>query len=952
MANRSSITTPFFTVATIIATIFSGFFIGRVENQIVSVENQLNLYANIETAGVVVSGDNLPKTAEMMYRQSSDTVWHSGHPLVRIDDGRLIGSLFGLSPATSYNVKVLVGTAEISGSVTTQADELQFTPSATLHVNDDAAAGGDGSAAAPFQTIQEAVNHASPGTQVLVADGIYREAVTFPASGDVNQWIQLKAEGSGAVLDGSQTLSGNIWKPYQSKANVWFTKIGASIKYLARDGKRFYLYDDRAGLLKARGHNGVSMNEGWYFEPSTLRLYVRSLDNPSKHTWQVPLLNHAFDVNGRDWIWIEGFEIRFYGTTTNGCGVCTTNASHAVIRRNKIHNLQLGVFVNWTGGENQGNDTRIEYNEIYDPTVAAWPWDAVKGSMMEGTAVIVRGHIGAIVRGNDVHNYFNGIYTGTSGALENPAVAFDADIYNNLIHNITDDALEPEGACVNHRFRNNSIDSSFVGVSLAPITKGPTWVLRNLITRYTSRSLKWALNSDGVVLIYHNTSWTNASNVNAMDLITPVHNALMRNNVFQSTGYAIAEVPTGSTGNDWNNDNWYTTRAAGNPRFKWENVNYNTIAAFCSASGLECGGYETVPGFTNPNGGDFTLLSSSPNIDRGVVIPGINDDFKGNAPDAGAYEVGFDPPPTVSSILRVGPNPTNAANVNFTVTFSESVTGVDMAAPFPDFGLVTGAGITGASIASVTPVSGTTYTVGVNTGSGNGTIKLNVIDDDSIIDASGQPLGGTGAGNGSFNTGEVYTINKSITDAVNVAFKSIGAQDGWVLESGETTNVGGTLDKNATTFFVGDDAKDKQYRGILSFNTSSLPDNVVIIAAQLEIKRQGIVGTDPFGTHGALMLEIRNGSFDNNAAVQAADFSAAASPGAVRDSFSALTFTWYRAQFSDANLLLVNKFGTTQFRILFDKDDNDDLGADYLKFFSGNAPADNQPQLIITYYVP
>ena len=107
------------------------------------------------------------------------------------------------------------------------------------------------------------------------------------------------------------------------------------------------------------------MSEGWYFEASTLRLFVRSLDDPAGHSWQIPTLNHAFDVVGRDWLWIEGFEMRFYGTTTLGCGVCTTNASHVVIRNNQIHNLQLGVFINWNGSDSQGNDTRIEYNEIY-----------------------------------------------------------------------------------------------------------------------------------------------------------------------------------------------------------------------------------------------------------------------------------------------------------------------------------------------------------------------------------------------------------------------------------------------------------------------------------------------------------------------------------------------------------------------------------------------------------
>lgn len=183
MTNNNSVITPLITVTAIMALSLSGVFIGRVGDQIIQVENPLSLYPNIETIGVTLNGVSLPNTAQMMYRQSGEAIWHNGHPLVRIPDGRLVGSLFGLSPATSYEVKVLNGSAEVSRSITTQPNELPFTPLSILHVNDDAPAGGDGSVNAPFNRIQDAVNRAGPATQVLVADGIYREAVTFPASG-------------------------------------------------------------------------------------------------------------------------------------------------------------------------------------------------------------------------------------------------------------------------------------------------------------------------------------------------------------------------------------------------------------------------------------------------------------------------------------------------------------------------------------------------------------------------------------------------------------------------------------------------------------------------------------------------------------------------------------------------------------------------------------------------
>jgi hypothetical protein len=597
---------------------------------------ELDLYPNIETVGVVVSGLNLPETAELTYRSSADTDWTGGHPLMRIKDGRLVGSLFGLSPATAYDVRVVSGAIEISASTTTQPDELAFAPSAVIYVNAGAPAGGSGSAAAPYRTIQEGVNHAGPGTQVLVADGIYYESVRFPASGSASNWIQVKAAGSAAILDGTGSLNGQHWKSAGNK--MWFLKLGRPVTYLARDRGRFYNYDSLQGLKKSLGHGSVPMKEGWFYEAKTTRLYIRSQDNPSRHTWQVPRLNYAFDITGRDWLWIEGFEVRIYGTTTSGCGVSATNASHMIIRRNRIHSLQLGIFINWNGTEAQGNDTRIEENEIFDPPVNEWPWRAVKGSSMEGTGIIVRGHIGAIVRSNHVHHIFNGIYTGSSAAMENTAIAFDADIYNNHIDHISDDGLEPEGACLNHRFRGNTIDSMLVGVSLAPIAIGPTWVLRNLLIKFSSTSFKWARNPAGVVLIYHNTCWTNGAGVTAMSLITPVRNTVMRNNIFQGNGYAIDEVQTGSSANSWNYDNWYTTRGAVGPHFRWENIAYQTIAKLCAATGLECNGHESPPGFVNAAGGDFSLLPASPNIDRGLPIPGINDNFSGSAPDIGAFE--------------------------------------------------------------------------------------------------------------------------------------------------------------------------------------------------------------------------------------------------------------------------------------------------------------------------
>lgn len=112
------------------------------------------------------------------------------------------------------------------------------------------------------------------------------------------------------------------------------------------------------------------------------------------------------------------------------------------------------------------------------------------------------------------------------------------------------------------------------------------------------------------------------------------------------------------------------------------------------------------------------------------------------------------PAPTVTSINTASANPT-AANtvVSWTVLFNTAVTGVDAS----DFTLLAAGGVAGAGITGVSG-SGTTYTVTANTGTGTvGTLTLRLVDNDSIVNATSTPLGGAGAGNGSF-TGQAYTL--------------------------------------------------------------------------------------------------------------------------------------------------------------------------------------------------
>lgn len=105
---------------------------------------------------------------------------------------------------------------------------------------------------------------------------------------------------------------------------------------------------------------------------------------------------------------------------------------------------------------------------------------------------------------------------------------------------------------------------------------------------------------------------------------------------------------------------------------------------------------------------------------------------------------------------------TRGLGVDFEVTFDHPVTGVDISDFSAARSTVT---FTNAAVLSVSPSSGysNTYTVRVSTGTGLGTVALDLADDDTITSGLDLPLGGAGLGNGNLaGNGSEYSIDNSV----------------------------------------------------------------------------------------------------------------------------------------------------------------------------------------------
>ena len=138
----------------------------------------------------------------------------------------------------------------------------------------------------------------------------------------------------------------------------------------------------------------------------------------------------------------------------------------------------------------------------------------------------------------------------------------------------------------------------------------------------------------------------------------------------------------------------------------------------------------------NPVAGDGTMR-----LDVYGGVLGITDTTAAHNPFTAGYTSGpaytvDHTPPVASSITLVGVSPNNATTEQFTVQFSENVTNVDVA----NFNLVN-TGTASGTLASVTPVSGSTYIVTVNNVSGNGTMQLNLnATGTGIVDTAGNAI--------------------------------------------------------------------------------------------------------------------------------------------------------------------------------------------------------------------
>ncbi|MDD0977135.1 DUF4347 domain-containing protein [Pseudomonas fontis] len=207
--------------------------------------------------------------------------------------------------------------------------------------------------------------------------------------------------------------------------------------------------------------------------------------------------------------------------------------------------------------------------------------------------------------------------------------------------------------------------------------------------------------------------------------------------------------------------------------------------------------------------------------------------------------------PTVGGVVAIDASPSNAGSVRYTLTFNETVSGVDIS----DFNL-NFTGTASGTISSVTSLDGRTYTVLVSALGGVGSLRLDLnASGTGIVDAAGNALAGG-------QTGAVYQIDRVAPSVSNVSVPANGTYvagqhldftvnlDEAVLvdTTGGTPRLQITLDTGGTVYadyLSGSGSNALVFR--LTVSSGQLDSNGISVGAGLDLN--GAVVRDSIGNN-------------------------------------------------------------------------------------------------------
>jgi len=336
-------------------------------------------------------------------------------------------------------------------------------------------------------------------------------------------------------------------------------------------------------------------------------------------------------------VWLENLSVRHAKW-----GIVNHEGQRTVFRRVKTYKTQYG----WTATRHTRAKPCLDIYISDCSMTGPSTWPRTKG--IEGARGIQISGMGHTIR----YSHFKGFADAIDTFRSEMCAAID--IYRNEIDTMTDDGIECDYSNHNVRCFENRMTNIFQGITTQPTFGGPIYIFRNVMYNLQVETFKMHNGSTGCLML-HNTSvkkgmplvlWSGAT----------VENCVYRNNIFVGTsanyGYeSTAPMKRCDFDYDGYGGEWKQF-------IKWNRKRYDTMAELKNgpvyrnavrldpATVFKAGDMrpKDVKKHHPIKENDLRLSEESKAVDAGARLFNINDGFKGEAPDLGAYEFGSELP--------------------------------------------------------------------------------------------------------------------------------------------------------------------------------------------------------------------------------------------------------------------------------------------------------------------
>lgn len=474
---------------------------------------------------------------------------------------------------------------------------------ATYYVATTGNDSANGSAAAPWRTIQHAMNTVPAGATVQVAGGTYNELVTITHSGSATAgYITLiSAPGQLATIDGT-----GLGVPQGQQGLI--TLQNAS--YVRVIGLQLQNYTSNSSSL---------VPAGLFIEGSGNHVEIR---NNHIHNIVTTIKTSAGDA----------FGLAVYGTAT-------TPISQLIIDGNELDHLITGYSESLAVNGNVQN-WQVTNNRVHDNNNIGIVAIGFEGSAPTTTLDQARN---GWIAGNTVYNI---------SSTTNPA-------YNNQPGA---DGIYVDGG-MHITIEQNNVQAADLGIELASehyghvtsyVTARNNLVLHSNIAGVSIGGYASSVGGTDHCTIVNNTLFENdttQSGSGEFQVQYHASNNLFANNIVYANGQGLlvnSFVASSTPPATLENDLFYTSDSGASAEWIWNNHTYTTLSNFQAASQSESNGLLADPLFISTTAPNLQISAGSPAIGSGVNLGVASEGFydyagasrtaSGGLIDRGAYQ--------------------------------------------------------------------------------------------------------------------------------------------------------------------------------------------------------------------------------------------------------------------------------------------------------------------------